>query len=439
MDHMVVTQRGRRVIVVDVSSSTDGAGIGYGILLKRIDRVLWYARATGTAVFYVREARAINRAVFNLESDDIEFIPRHGWEALRLRALWVAGAPFRLGSPSLWAKRTAARLFLGSFYRAVESSSWLPAPVRRFVTRPRPLYDALRRANREYAARSGGLWRQRYRLEAKRDVDAGMKPGRAIQRRLRIPAAAEREAAALAARLGIAADARIVTVHVRESGYRRAAGLRQRDWDTLRNARIGNYLDAFAALAERGYTVVRLGDSTMTPVSMPGVVDLSRLPERGEWLDVWCVQRSEFLIGCDSGPSWLAFLLGVPVLTVNALHFQDIERPRDRFIPKLVRERATGRVLRLMEMLTVEYLREGLDTSKFEHLENTPEDLRDAVLDMIEAIHRDEKLSLAQRQFKQRLVEVAHEIPHEWSGLQGIAVTGRPRGALSRPFARKYL
>jgi putative glycosyltransferase (TIGR04372 family) len=315
----------------------------------------------------------------------------------------------------------------------------VPGFIRRLVVRPRPLYQRLRAANREYARRSGEIWKERFRQDVKRDVQAGMKPGHEIARRLRLPRTAERDAAALAARLGITADARIVTVHVRESGYRAAAQLRQRAWDTLRNARIETYAAAFDALVERGYTVVRLGDPTMTPVSRPGVIDLATAAERSEWLDVWCVQRSEFMIGCDSGPSWLAVLLNVPVLTVNSMHFRDVERLRDRVICKLARERSTGRVLRITEMLMPEYLRNGLDTERYEHLDNTPDDIRDAVLDMIEALRTDEKWSMPQRMFKRRLVEVAAELPHDWSGLQGIAVLGRPRGTLSRPFARKYL
>ena len=78
----------------------------------------------------------------------------------------------------------------------------------------------------------------------KRAVDTGRRRGQAIARRLRLPSAAGRDAAAAAAALGIGADARIVTVHVREAGSRSAAGLRQRHWDTLRNARIASYAAA---------------------------------------------------------------------------------------------------------------------------------------------------------------------------------------------------
>ena len=130
MDHIIVRVGGRWVLVADVCTSADGAGIGFGILLKRIDKVLWYARLQGLAVFYAREARGINTAVFRLQSDDVEILPRHGLTAAWLRLRWVASAPFRLGAPWLWAQRTAARVMLGRLYKSVESSTHVPGVVR---------------------------------------------------------------------------------------------------------------------------------------------------------------------------------------------------------------------------------------------------------------------------------------------------------------------
>jgi putative glycosyltransferase (TIGR04372 family) len=257
--------------------------------------------------------------------------------------------------------------------------------------------------------------------------------------RLALPPEGEREAVARAAELGLGPADRLITVHVRESGYRSAAGLRQRPLDLLRNARVDTYFDAFSALAARGYKVIRLGDPTMTPVAQAGVVDLATSDRRTEWLETWCILRSEFLIGCDSGPSWLAFLLGVPVLTVNALHFRDILRPKDRIICKRARERATGRTLAIADMLTDTYLRRGLDTDVYEHLDNDPSDIADAAIDMIDVAGGREEPSAAQHRFNQRLAALGRELPHDWSGLEGVAFVREPRGTLSRRFAERYL
>ncbi len=92
--------------------------------------------------------------------------------------------------------------------------------------------------------------------------------------RLRLPPRLEQQAAKEAARLGIGPGRPIVTVHARESGYRASAGLRQRQWDEWRNANVASYFKAFRALVERGYTVVRLGDPTMT---LPSICQASSI------------------------------------------------------------------------------------------------------------------------------------------------------------------
>jgi putative glycosyltransferase (TIGR04372 family) len=428
----------RQVLVADVCASADGHGVGYGIMLKRIEKVLRFGSATGTAVFYPYEAAAINTAVFRLRSEDVEIVPQRGWLAAWLRCVWLAGAPFRAGAPRLWPQRAIAHLILRSLYARVERSRRVPQAIRRLIVRPRPIYKKLQAAHAAYAGLAAKRWQRTFKQHASAKLRAAEREGRELPLRLSLPPEGEREAVARAAELGIPPAARLVTVHVRESGYRSAAGLRQRPLDLLRNAHVADYFDAFAALAARGYTVVRLGDTTMTPVARAGVVDLATSALRTEWLETWCIRHSEFLIGCDSGPSWLAFLLGVPVLTVNAIHFRDITRPRDRFICKRARERDTGRTLAIAEMLTEAYLRDGLDAARYEHLDNTPADIAEAVLDMIEVVRGAEELSPVQRRFNQRLSALGRELPHEWSGLRGVAFVREPRGTISRRFAGRY-
>ena len=438
MDHLLIRAGRRRVLVVDVCASADGHGIGYGIMLKRIERALNFARAMQVPVFYIREARSINTAVFRLSGTDVEVLRRTGWQALWLRCAWAVTAPFRLGSPWLWTRRVMARAVLATLYDTVERSRAVPKAIRRFVLRPRPIYRKLREANAAYADLSSRRWQDTFKQHASKRLREAEQAGTGMDLRLSLPPDREREAIERAAALGIALTDRLVTVHVRESGYRSGAALRQRESDTLRNARIETYLPAFSALAGRGCKIVRLGDPTMTPVDHPGVLDLATWPGQSEWLEAWCVLRSEFLIGCDSGPSWLAVLLGVPVLTVNALHFRDVARTNDRFICKLVRDRTTGRLLTISEMLTEGYLRRGLDTERYEHIDNDPADISEAVMDMGEVVLGREQLSDAQRRFNERLAALGRQSSGQWSGLEGIAVTGHARGTISRRFAEKY-
>jgi putative glycosyltransferase (TIGR04372 family) len=438
MEHLFVSVPGCRVLLADVHRSPDGQGIGYGMMLIRMRRVLTVGQMLRMPVFFVPSRRARNTAVTRLQSDDVHVVSPERWSGRSLTALWWVAAPFRIGAPWLWAQRSIARAVVGPFYGAVERSTWLPRRVRRFLMRQGPVYRRLKKAIATYAVRSENAWQQVYAERALPRMHALEGIGEVPPIRLRLPSERERQVRREAAALGIGPAGPLVTVHVRESGYRSAAGLRQRSWDDLRNARIESFFRAFAELVERGYTVVRLGDPTMTPVRQPGVVDLATSTAASEWLEIWCTMRSEFLIGCDSGPSWLAMLLGVPVLTVNAVHFRDLSRPADRIICKLARDRATGETLSVSEMLTAEFLRAGFTSDRYERIDNTPADLRRAVVDMIEVVHGRERRSSWQNRFNRRLREASRQKLGARSALEGVAIMGDARGTLSRSFAKRH-
>jgi putative glycosyltransferase (TIGR04372 family) len=439
VEQLFVRLPGRRVLLADVYESPEGHGIGYGMMLMRMRRVLLAGQRLRAQVFFVPSRKALNTVVTRLECDDPIIIAPGSRTARALTVLWCVAAPLRAGHPWLWAQRSIAQAVVGPFYRAVERSSWLPRRVRRFVMRHGPVYQRLKRTVRAYAARSRAHWERVYRDQTRAPIRAaGHAREEAAPIRLRLPADREAQVAGAAALLGIDPAAPIVTVHVRESGYRSASALRQRSWDDVRNAQIGTYLPALRALVKRGYTVVRLGDPTMTPVQMRGVVDLATSPARSQWLEVWCTMRSEFLIGCDSGPSWLAVLVGVPVLTVNAVHFRDLSRPTDRIICKLARDRAAGATLTVSDMLTEDFLRVGFKTDRFECVDNTPDDIRRAVVDMIDVVRGRERRSSWQSRFNRRLREVEREGLAGRSALEGVAIMGRARGTLSRTFAKRY-
>lgn len=430
---------GRRVLLADVHRSLEGHGVGYGMMLIRMRRVLVVGQMLRVAVFFVPSRRALNTAVTSLECDDPVIIAPGTWTARVLTALWWMAAPFRIGHPWLWVQRSIARLVVDTLYDRIERSAWLSRRVRRFVMRQGPVYGRLKHVVRAYAAHAEARWTRLYHEQALARRRALQEAGEEeAPLRLRLPPDRQEEAAREAAALGIDPAVPIVTVHVREPGYRPASGLRQRRWDDLRNAQIEAFLPAFRALVKRGYVVVRLGDPTMTPVQMPGVVDLATRPGRSPWLDIWCTMRSQFLIGCDSGPSWLAVLLGVPVLTVNAVHFRDLSRPADRIICKLARDRATGAMLSVSEMLTEAFLRAGFRDDRFECLDNTPDDIRRAAIDMIEVVHGRERRSSWQSRFNRRLHEAGRQRLGGRSALEGVVVMGRARGTLSRTFAKQY-
>jgi hypothetical protein len=256
VEHLLIWTRWFRLLIVDMHLGPDGQGVGYGKMLIRMDRALQVAQALDVPIFFVHPRLSMNPAVPHLVSDDVRIVPPHGWRAAWFTLLWYLGTPFRIGDRWLAVQRTLSQFVLGPVYARLEVARWLPGRVRKWLLGRSRVVSYLKRVNHAYARQSYALWEARYKREVVARGRLLRHTGRTLPPvRLRLPADREREVAAEAARLGIDPNRPIVTVHVRESGFRAGAGLTQRSWDLVRNGKVATYRDAFAALVERGFTV----------------------------------------------------------------------------------------------------------------------------------------------------------------------------------------
>lgn len=118
----------------------------------------------------------------------------------------------------------------------------------------------------------------------------------------------------LLAEHGIAEDAPVVTLHVREAGYRPEA-VRSTQ---LRDGTIDDYDPAIDDLIARGYHVVRLGDPSMARARpRKGLFDYPFTPAKSDWMDIYLASRCRFHIGTASGMSYVPLLFGRPILFTN--------------------------------------------------------------------------------------------------------------------------
>lgn len=118
----------------------------------------------------------------------------------------------------------------------------------------------------------------------------------------------------------------LVTLHARDDKYHGIA--RQ----SFRNSSIEIYRDAIAHLIESGFQVVRLGDTKMPSLYIPSehYFELPFLDGYSHELDAFFISQSKFMIGCQSGPCAFARVLGVPMLTINAvLHYTLLPTPME--------------------------------------------------------------------------------------------------------------
>lgn len=258
---------------------------------------------------------------------------------------------------------------------------------------------------------------------------------------------AELRAVGIERQLGIDPDARLVTVHVREGGYKLGDETQDkgsRRHDSVRNARIETHFAAFDFLAERGYTIVRIGDPSMTPLEYPGLVDLATSPQRDPYFELYCLWRSDFLICGESGPQGAAYLTGTPSLTVNATDPVSSAPVRADGISllKTVIDRASGRHLSLVDLLHERHLAHLRDPSRFIYVENTSEEILAAVEEMVELVESEgaAPCSPAQVRYKELLTRAVEDLRHlpyvrKWGIDEGFLGYGR----LARLQAEKWL
>jgi putative glycosyltransferase (TIGR04372 family) len=188
-------------------------------------------------------------------------------------------------------------------------------------------------------------------------------------------------------RLGVPEGAWYVCLHVREAGFHQAW---HKKHPATRNADVSTYIEAIRAVTEKGGYVIRMGDPTMQPLpSMPGLIEYARSGSKSEFMDVFLCASCRFFIGTNSGLGLVPPVFGVPCALTN---WSPIALPQwypnDLFIPKLCFSERLGRLLSFEEMFSSQagwgQFADYFVRERIRLIDNTPEDLRELVEEMLE-------------------------------------------------------
>ena len=355
---------------------------GYGQISMDILQSLHIAKEENSRVYFLKTRKSVNNALYDAQCDVVTVLPQNSMVNWLMALLWA----------------------IGRLTRGIEQ---LPQISRRLVTGRAVKWKYEAPYRRPYF---GSHFRRKIATDP---IPVGL------------PAHREEQAAEVAERLGVPATARIITLHVREPGYLGDIPYNLRRRALARNARIETYFEAIDHLVSNGYTVVRIGDPTMTPVDRPGVVDLAIAPESNELVQVWSVMKSEFFLCCGSGPYFNAMLLNVPTLLVNGLDPIGCYPIHEHslFVPKRWKLLDTGKVLSLAETLTPTRYLDGRhvtganrvtgangEAQTFEFIDNSSEEICQAVVEMRAWLERGPRVTEAQTEYKDRLSHMIREL-----------------------------
>ena len=408
-------------------------GVYYGHLGLELVTAFARARDEALALTILRPRPLVNPAYVQLVSDEVQVLSPGGFFRVCLFTWWLAGDLRR------WLAEQGSRVRL-DLVRAIRNN--LRARASRARARgavPPYLREGTRRLSAYYDRLN-----DRDRLAPPYFLRRSLE--QPVPVRLPEPLHARVEAAARD--LGIRPGARLVTIHAREAGFKQGQERHDRQRKRLRdesarNVDIATFFPAVDSLVARGYTIVRIGDPSMVRVERPGVIDLATSPARTPELEAYCLLHSAFMLGVESGPTVITYLTNTPTLTVNAT--DPISsfpiRANGIYTLKRVRDLATGEMLALRDMLTPRYLLHLRDTTRFEYVNNSPEEILSAVEEMLQVLAGGAPPSARQIEYGQLVTDAAEALKSESHYIRkwGTDAGFLGRGRIARTFAEQYL
>ena len=196
--------------------------------------------------------------------------------------------------------------------------------------------------------------------------------------------------------MGISPDTPFVCLIVRDSAYL-DAHLPSGEWSyhNYRASDIQNYILAAEELADRGYFVIRMGAKVREAMETahPRIIDYATNGMRSDFMDIYLGAKCEFCISMGTGFDAVPPIFRRPIAYVNVVPLGGIFtfRSLDLVITRHHFAVAENRELALSEIFnhdvgfcfeTSGYVSEGIELR-----ENTPEEIRDVVIEMVERLN----------------------------------------------------
>ena len=224
-------------------------------------------------------------------------------------------------------------------------------------------------------------------------------------------------------RLGVSPDAWFVSLHVRDTGT-----------GNPRDADIGTYRMAMESIVAHGGWVIRMGEPSMSPLPpMSQVIDYAHNEARSDWMDVFLWASCRFFIGTRSGPAHVPPTFGVPCVLTNSFPMAMPFPYPNIGIYKLYQSGKDERYMSFNEACTsrvgLAEPRKYIASLGIRLVDNTPEEINDVVLEMLERLEGTLKYSAEDEQLQERFRNLKPTFLNQ---------SGISPGLVGREFLRKY-
>src|SRR3990170_167503 len=241
--------------------------------------------------------------------------------------------------------------------------------------------------------------------------------------------------------MGVPPGSPFVCLLVRDSVYLDAHQPYAWSYHNYRDSDVQNYVLAAEELANRGYFVIRMGAKVRKAIKTahPKVIDYAANGMRSDFMDIYLGAKCEFCISTGAGWDAIPEICRRPIVYVNFVPFGYLHTSRNEFIslPKHHVLEKEGRKLTLREIFThgvgfamyaADYESKGVQL-----IENTPEEIRDVVIEMAERLNSTWQSHEDAEEFQRRFWEI---FPTDAVDAQGRPLHGEIRARFGAAFLR---
>lgn len=210
--------------------------------------------------------------------------------------------------------------------------------------------------------------------------------------------------------IGIPVDASFVSLIVRDNSYLESIPSYNKSdlsYHNYRDCDIQNYVLTAEELAERGFFVIRMGVKVKEALKTehPRIVDYAVNGMRTDFMDIFIGAKCEFCISVGTGFDAVPFIFRRPIVYTNHVPLGLLSTSSSVFlaITKHHYSISENRKLGLKEIfergIGFSYASSEYESHGIKLIENTPEEIRDVVIEMVERLsgtwqsrHDDESL-----------------------------------------------
>ena len=201
---------------------------------------------------------------------------------------------------------------------------------------------------------------------------------------------------------GIPEDAKFVCLLVRDSGYldrhKESEHLERWSYHSFRDGDIDRYVLAAEELASRGYYIFRMGVKVLKPLksSNPKIIDYANSKIRSDFMDIYLGAKCRFCISTSSGFDGIPTIFRKPIAFTCHVPFGNFAYLRKSNKGTLVLtkhhiNKKNRKKLTISEIFSANvafaYTSDKYKLNDIELEENSPEEIRDFVIEMDERLN----------------------------------------------------